>query len=305
MLVSVVIRTLNEQAHLDELLTAIGEQKLPQGYDVESVIVDSGSSDNTLNIAARHSCRVTHIKKSDFSFGRSLNQGCDFADGDFLVFVSGHCVPVDENWLSELVQPLVSGAASYCYGRQVGRGPTKFSERRVFLKYFPEVSKVPQEGFFVNNANAALTRSCWDELRFDEELTGLEDMHLGKRITEGGGKLAYVASAGVYHIHQETWPQVRNRYEREGMALARIMPAAAMSLYDFFECTVRSIVKDSYAAAKQRKLMDSIYSIVMFRTLQYWGSYRGTKLARIVAKATRRSYFYPDQHFDKPDSEID
>ncbi len=305
MLVSVVIRTLNEQAHLDELLTAVEAQSLPAGYAVESVIVDSGSTDATLSIAEQHGCRVTHIKKQDFSFGRSLNQGCEFAQGQLLVFVSGHCVPVGEYWLQELIQPLVSQEASYCYGRQVGRGPTKFSERRVFLKYFPEVSKIPQEGFFVNNANAAVTRASWQDLQFDEELTGLEDMHLGKRLTEQGEKIAYVASASVYHIHDETWSQVRNRYEREGMALAKIMPTAAMSLYDFFECTFRSISKDSYAAAKQGKLAQCIYSIVMFRTLQYWGSYRGTKLARIIAKATRRSYFYPDQHFDKPDSEID
>ncbi|MEM6708321.1 MAG: glycosyltransferase [Pseudomonadota bacterium] len=296
--ISIVIRTLNEAAHLDELLTSIAAQELPVDWNVESVIVDSGSTDETLTIAHRHACRVTHIAKADFSFGRSLNQGCAFATGDVLVFVSGHCVPTSNTWLIRLIEPLAEQIAVYSYGRQEGRGPTKFSERRVFQKYFPETSQIPQDGFFINNANAAILRRYWDKYRFDEELTGLEDMHLGKRLVDNGERLAYVADASVYHIHDESWHQVRNRYEREGMALAGIMPEAAMTFVEFVECTVRSVLKDSYAAMQRRALLAKLPSIVAFRFMQYWGSYRGTRLARHVARAKRRSYFYPDQHLE-------
>jgi rhamnosyltransferase len=93
-LVSVVIRTLNEQKHLVELLDTI--QRQDQTYfEIETVIIDSGSTDNTLKIAESYGCRITHIKKEDFTFGKSLNDGCDFANGDYLVFVSGHCIPVN------------------------------------------------------------------------------------------------------------------------------------------------------------------------------------------------------------------
>jgi glycosyltransferase involved in cell wall biosynthesis len=299
MLISIVIRTLNEAAYLGQLLSGIANQNLPAGWDVETVIVDSGSTDDTLAIADRYGCRITRIAKEDFSFGRSLNVGCEFADGEILVFVSGHCVPVDNRWLYNLVLPLLEGTCSYTYGRQHGYGPTKFSESRVFLKYFSTESLLPQAGFFANNANAALPRSVWADYRFDETLTGLEDMHLGKRLITNGLHIGYVSDAGVYHIHDESWRQVLNRFEREGAALTEIMPESGLSLFDFFECTARSIAKDSYAALRQGVLLRNLLDIVSFRTLQYWGSYRGTRFARMVAAMRRKTYFHPDKHFEQ------
>ena len=70
-LVSVVIRTLNEDRHLEELLVAIRDQRTPD-FDIEVVLVDSGSTDSTLPIAEKHGCRITHIKKSEFTCDRAL-----------------------------------------------------------------------------------------------------------------------------------------------------------------------------------------------------------------------------------------
>jgi GT2 family glycosyltransferase len=243
---------------------------------------------------------VTHIEKSEFTFGRSLNLGCAFANGDILVFLSGHCVPVGERWLTALLEPLLRRTCSYCYGRQIGYGPTKFSEHRVFLKYYPAHDLLPQQGFFANNANAAILKETWRKHQFDEELTGLEDMDLAKRLVADGHLIGYASRASVYHIHDETWAQVKNRYEREGIALVGIMPEAALSLLDFIKVTFRSVSKDSYAALRSGRFLKSAVSILVFRTLQYWGSYCGTRLARQIAAAKRKSYFYPDRHFEKP-----
>lgn len=84
MLVSIVIRTLNEEKYLDELLGAINFQE-KDGFNSEVVIVDSGSTDKTLEIARKYNSRVTYIDKKEFSFGKSLNIGCDYADGEYLV----------------------------------------------------------------------------------------------------------------------------------------------------------------------------------------------------------------------------
>ena len=140
MKVSVVIRTYNEDKHLKELLVAISNQKL-SGLVVEIIIVDSGSTDSTLNIAEMHNCRVIHIAKDDFTFGRSLNVGCDAAVGDYLVFISGHCIPFDDLWLQEIVKPLIEKKAVYTYGKQVGNLNSKFSECQLLKKYFPDNSK--------------------------------------------------------------------------------------------------------------------------------------------------------------------
>ena len=180
MLTSIIIRTYNEQKYLGQLLTKIAEQE-KKLTDVEVVIVDSGSTDKTLEIAKIHKCRITHITQSDFTFGRSLNYGCDFANGDFLVFVSGHCIPRDIHWLDELIAPLIDGVAPYGYGRQQAHGPTKFSEKCHFEKWFPEYSKLPQTGFFCNNANAALTREAWQKHSFNENRLGKQTMNIRQK----------------------------------------------------------------------------------------------------------------------------
>lgn len=292
MLASVVVRTYNEEKYLDQLLSAVRRQSC-ESINFEVVIVDSGSTDNTLHIAEKYNCRIVHIKKSDFTFGRSLNVGCEVAKGDILVFVSGHCIPVDEHWLGELCKPLVDKTISYSYGRQRGKDTTRFSEYRHFDKWFPAYSKLPQEGYFCNNANAALTRDAWKMFGFDESLPGLEDMWLAKQLVEDNQKIGYVATACVYHIHDETWRQVRIRYEREAYALQQIMPQVHFSYSDFIRFFTASILSDFGVSLEKKALLSEFSSIVLFRFNQYWGTYKGNRQVRKLSNELKYRYFYP------------
>lgn len=292
MLASVIIRTYNEEKYLESLLHALGAQVCKR-VSLEIVIIDSGSTDRTLEIAKKHKARVTHIKKSDFTFGRSLNEGCEFSDGDFLLFISGHCIPVDENWIDNLCSPLIEGEVEYCYGRQEGKDTTKFSEYRHFEKWFPDYSKIPQNGFFCNNANAAITRASWEKYKFDEELTGLEDMCLAKTLVEDGGKVGYVAAASVFHIHDETWRQVRIRYEREAYALHRIMPEVHFGFWDFGRFFMSSVLADIAVALREKVFLSKVIEIVFFRFNHYWGTYKGNKKPRNQSRKNKYKYFYP------------
>jgi rhamnosyltransferase len=292
MLTSIIIRTFNEQQYLDELLSKITEQESKLS-DIEVVIVDSGSTDRTLEIAEKHECRITHIPKKEFTFGRSLNIGCEFSRGDIFVFVSGHCIPANRIWLDELIKPIIDGKASYTYGRQEAFGTTKFSEKCHFDKWFPSYSKIPQSDYFCNNANAALERSTWDRFGFEEDLTGLEDMFLGKQILDHKMPLAYVASASVHHIHNERWRQVKLRYEREAIALQRIMPEVHFSLGDFLRFFVASVFSDLSTALRERVFFSKLFEIHAFRFMQYWGTYKGNHEHRKVSNAMKNSYFYP------------
>jgi rhamnosyltransferase len=296
--ISVVVRTLNEERYLEELLIAIHSQVLSD-INCEVVIIDSGSTDRTLDIAKEFKCRITHIDKSDFTFGRSLNWGSQFAQGDYLVYISGHCIPTSNTWLQRLVDPLIQGVAGYSYGGQVGRDTTKFSERQLFKKYFPEVSEIPQQGFFCNNANAAISRVVWNRFKFDEDVTGLEDMELAKRLVESGGSVAYVADASVFHIHDESWRQISRRYERESVALQGIMPEVRLTWVDMWRYIFAAVINDSWISSQEGTLFANFAEIVGFRTAQYFGSYRGNKLLKDAADGRRESYFYPKDSFRK------
>ncbi|MFO1337517.1 MAG: glycosyltransferase [Burkholderiaceae bacterium] len=304
MLVSIVIRTLNEARYLGQLLEGI-RQQVREGFDVETVVIDSGSEDETVAIAREHGCVITSIRREEFSFGRSLNLGCEAASGDILVFVSGHCVPTDEHWLGRLCAPVMAGEVGYAYGRQIGGSESRFSECRIFEKYFPAQSRVPQAGFFCNNANSALSRAAWRAHRFDEDLTGLEDMELAKRLCEAGGRVGYVADACVYHYHHERWPQVKRRFEREALALQKIMPQIHVSPIDTLRYIASSIVLDWRQAHREGRASGLLGEIVRYRVAQYLGSYRGNHEHRRLSKAQKDIYFYPsNRHQDHEAIEI-
>ncbi len=289
---SIVIRTLNEARHLEDLLEAIATQQT-DGLNQEIVLVDSGSTDGTLEIAERHGCRIRHISREEFSFGRSLNIGCEATTGDILVITSGHCVPTDDHWLQRLCQPILDGQAEYAYGRQIGGPESHFSECRIFAKYYPERSCIPQEGFFCNNANSALLRSAWVQNRFDEELTGLEDMELAQRLVRNGGRLAYVADAAVFHLHNESWPQIHRRFEREAIALQKIMPQVHVNLFDTLRYVATSVWKDWRCASRGETASVSLSKIARYRWNQYMGSWKGNHEHRKLSHAEKEKYFFP------------
>lgn len=292
MKVSIVIRTYNEERHLPSVLEKIASQRT-DSLSKEVIIVDSGSEDRTRDIGESFGCRIVRIGKDDFTFGRSLNIGCVAATGQFLAFVSGHCVPATDTWLVNLVKPLHDDICVYTYGRQIGNGDSKFSERQLFKKYFPEVSSTPQQGYFCNNANAALRREVWEAHRFNEELPGLEDMELGKRLVERGLKLGYVAEAPVFHLHDESWRKMHRRYEREAIALQRIMPEVHVSYFDFLRYSASAILLDAGAALQERVLLKRFPEIVIFRLLQFLGAYQGNHETRKMSRVLKEKYFYP------------
>lgn len=292
--ISIVIRTLNESRWLPTLLDAVATQDIAAGTH-ETVIVDSGSTDETLAIAARYNCRVVKIRKEEFTFGRSLNVGCAAADGSKLVFISGHCIPGGPHWLQDLTTPLDQDAA-YSYGRQIGYETTKFSERQVFAKYFPPSVIEAPGGFFCNNANAALRADVWARHPFDEELTGLEDMHLAKRLLAEKLRIAYVPEAPVFHIHDETWRKIKLRYEREAIALQKIMPEIQLSFGDFLRYLTGGILHDCSEALNERRLLKLFPEIAMFRLMQYWGSYQGNRDHAKLSRDRKERYFYPKKN---------
>jgi rhamnosyltransferase len=291
--ISIIIRTLNEAKWLPELLKAVRGQQL-NGLSCETILVDSGSTDGTLQIAASFGCKIVTIDKSQFTFGRSLNHGCEAASGRYLVLISGHCVPVGNDWLLNLCKPLDDDICDYGYGRQITReGYSKFSEKCLLLKYFPDGSKLPQGDFFCNNANSVLRRETWEKYRFDEEVTGLEDMALAKQLWQDGGKIGYAAAAIVEHIHEESWSQIRRRYEREAIALQGIMPEIHVSISDFVRYTATGILFDCAAALQEHRLLKHFGEIVMFRAMPYWGTWRGNNDHRKLSREAKEKYFYP------------
>jgi len=213
---SIVIRVFNEERWLPELFESLRRQEY---RDFETLVVDSGSIDRSRDIATANGARLVRLRSEDFTFGYSLNIGIEAARGSFIAIISAHAIPTDERWLSGLIAPLRRPGTAMVFGGQRGHAVSKFSEARDLERVFhSKPMSMDDDHVFVNNANSAIRKDLWEQHRFDEGLPGLEDAEWAKYWIPRGFEVFYEPTACVYHVHTESWAQVRHRFHREGIA---------------------------------------------------------------------------------------
>ena len=298
---SIVIRCYNEEKHIGKLLQGIDQQTVK---DVDIILVDSGSTDHTLQIASQHPVRVVHIKPEEFTFGYSLNQGIKEARHEFVVFASAHVYPVYPDWLEQLIKPFENPKVALTYGKQRGNQETHFSEQQIFNTWFPNQGQPIQRYPFCNNANAAIRRSIWEINPYDENLTGLEDLGWAHWCIQQSYIISYVPEAEIIHIHNETGRSIFNRYRREARAFKQIYPDEKFGGLEFIRLLSLNIFNDFKAAANQKKLSRHFWDIMYFRYLQFYGTYRGYRDKGPLTWKLRKSYYYPGLESDANDRPV-
>lgn len=291
---SIVIRTFNEEKHLGNLLNAITLQNFK---DYEVIVVDSGSTDRTLEIAESFKVKIIKIESRDFTFGYALNVGCEASLGEYLVFVSAHIIPIDNEWLTNLLLPFGNEKVAMVYGRQMGTQASKFSEQMDFKRLFgtsPVNSNVPLS--YANNANSAIRKDIWEKRHFDEYLFGLEDIDWARDLARQGYSIHYEPTATIYHIHEEKWSQVFNRYRREAIAAVRIgldePPQSKLSIVWMLVNLLHDVFNSFPILSLSR-----VEEIVRFRYYQWKGSNIGWSQGKgIDFESTKESIFFPNQN---------
>lgn len=289
-LCSIIIRAFNEEQAIGRLLEGIERQT---DVDYEIILVDSGSTDNTLDIAGRYPVQIVHIDSSEFTFGRSLNRGITAARGEFIIIISAHCYPVHSDWLRQLVRPFQDDQVAVTYGRQRGGATNHYSELQFFRTYFPAGSQPDQGQPYTHNANAAIRRSLWEQHSYDEEITGLEDLAWSSWAREQGYKIAYVAEAEIIHIHHETIRQVNNRYRREAIAMKQILPESRFTIKDLVSMFFYKVSSDLRQAARENVLAGEILDILLFRFAQYLGTWQGYRYSGKIDHNLYQRFYYP------------
>ena len=194
---SIIIRTCNEEDWIRHCLEMLKKQS---ERNFEIIIVDNESKDNTLRIAKSFGVKKIYKIKKYFP-GKSLNIGCKNAKGQFLVFLSSHCIPDGENWLENLLINFKNKKIAAVYGKQ---SPLKFSSakdiRDLYITFGNE-KKIQKKDYFFHNANSAIKKEAWSEIQFDENLTNIEDRDWAKKIIQKKYWIVYEPKANVFHYH--------------------------------------------------------------------------------------------------------
>jgi glycosyltransferase involved in cell wall biosynthesis len=201
--VSFIIRTLNEGLHLESVLESISKQNY-SNYEV--LIVDSGSEDDTLEIANAYQCKIINISASNWSWGRSLNLGIQNSCGDYICVISGHCILTDPEFINNACDALQR--VDVAYGSQEPiHGLDPFEEYEL-KQWYPDRS-IPNndelvlagKGVGVSNACAIFKKTVWEVIKFDEDLQSMEDADWAFRAATLGSTIAYSSDFSVYHSH--------------------------------------------------------------------------------------------------------
>ena len=293
---TILIRAFNEERWLPEVFQALGQQRY---RDFEVVLVDSGSTDRTRDIAAANGARIVRLRSEDFTFGHSLNVGVKESKGKFIAILSAHAIPSDETWLDRLVAPLRRDHVAMVYGGQRGHEISKFSEARDFERMFPRQrhDEVDTDNPFANNANSAIRRDLWEQHAFDEGLPGLEDIEWAKYWMESGRTVTYEPEACIIHVHTETWAQVRRRYHREGMAARWVGTRILRHIPGEVWREIRWCAYDLALATRQGSLGTVGSEILRFRYEKLIGSVRGIVDSRGLANPARRAEMFFETGF--------
>ena len=292
---TILIRAFNEERWLPEVLEAIHKQSY---QDFEILLVDSGSVDRTREIVAGSGGRVVRLRSDDFTFGHSLNVGIQEARGSFIAILSAHAIPSSEYWLERLIAPLRNPDTAMVFGGQRGHKLSKFSEARDFERVFPSKPQLMDDDHvFVNNANSAIRRDLWEQHQFDEGLPGLEDAEWAKYWIPLGKEVRYEPDASIFHVHTESWPQVRHRFYREGIGgrwtavrIIRHIPGEVLR-------EAWWMVSDVAAAAIQRRLSTSAGEIFRYRYHKTVGIVSGILDSRKISNPSKRAEIYYNTGF--------
>lgn len=116
--VSIIISTRNRADSLRKTLQSIKNLSLSPGVDVELVVVDNGSSDNTSAVikAFEHdNIALVALTEPTPSKSIALNKAIECATGDVFLFTDDD-VAVPPEWIDEMIAPITAGQADAVAG---------------------------------------------------------------------------------------------------------------------------------------------------------------------------------------------
>lgn len=218
MKISVIIPTYNAEKYLPLLLENLKQQTIT----FELIIIDSSSTDNTVNIAKKYTKNIMTIPKLEFDHGGTRTKAAKTATGDIIVFLTQDALPCHTNSLEILLKAFEEPSISAVYGRQIPYAHTNIFGKHLRLFNYPKTSYVRTAAdkniygiktTFLSDSFAAYRKVVMKEVNwFKDGLIVGEDGYIGAKIILAGYSLAYVAAAEVYHSHSYSLKEEFQRY---------------------------------------------------------------------------------------------
>lgn len=296
--VTIAILTFNGEEFLDDLLKAIFSQKTKLSYTV--LIIDSGSSDRTLEVIAQYPKVVLHgISNKEFGHGKTRQLAATMANSEFVVYLTQDAVPSHDRWLEYMIEPFQLDPKVGCvFGKQIPRAHCFVTLKRevaqVFSSFGDDGSISLQRktdltkdlgitNNFLSDVNSAIRKSIAENVPF-RDVNYAEDQALAIDMLDKGFHKAYAPLGSVYHSHDYPLRKYFKRKFDEYVGLRKSTGYVAQaSVKDLMIGSAKETIKDYLFLIRDREFSsaEKIHDFV----LAPWYNVATKRAIRLAARS--------------------
>lgn len=296
---SVVIPTKNAGEVFEKILNRIRAQK--KYGDAEIVVIDSASTDSTVEISRFYNARILSIAAASFNHGHTRNFGISHTTGDPIFLFTQDAMPTDENYFERMIDSMKREGAAGVYARQMPRDDASLlvrrdyqhwsgasNERRVidltsrneFLALSP-IERYYRCGF--DNVASLIRRGVWEKIPFSRTSFG-EDIDWAYRALLNGYTIVYEPEATVIHSHERS---ARYQYQRtfvdhyklHELFSLRTVPSKRLAWRSFALTTIRDWAFLMKTPRFSPSWLKGILNVPRYAWASAWGQYDGARAA--------------------------
>lgn len=278
--VTVCILTYNGQDYLEQILKALFSQRTKLSYEV--LIIDSGSTDRTLEIIAKFKkIRLVTIDNTEFGHGKTRNYAATIAHSTYIAYLTHDAIPSHDKWLDEIIAPFALNEKIVgVTGKQIPRTHCfpllKYEIRSVFSGLGPDFGTtlfykgefVKDQGTydaisFYSDANSAARVDYLTKQFPYKDVQYAEDQLFGRDIIDAGYIKVYAPRASVEHSNDLKLSEYKHRMFDETLGLRKLgIPVAIPSKKVILKMILKGVPKDTL-----RIMFDNDYSL---KRKLYW-----------------------------------
>ena len=225
--IAIIIPTCNAGSSFAGLLSEIARQTIQPAC---KLVVDSASTDKTVELAIQAGWNVLSIAREKFSHGGTRQQAVDTVltrhpSIEILVFLTQDVRMPQMGALEELVMALEQKDIGAAYGRQLPHDDASIyaAVEREFnyppqsrVKSVDSAAELGIKTAFLSDSFAAYRVSALKKIGGFPVVDICEDMYVAGRMLLAGYRIAYAAEAAVKHSHEPSLHAIWHRYRAMG-----------------------------------------------------------------------------------------
>lgn len=272
--VAILMRSKDEEPFATQAL----ERLYKQTYSNFTLYnVDSGSTDGTLEAIKKHNPNretIREIQPGEYVPGRVLNHMIASVKEEIIVLLNSDCIPMDEAWLSTLLQPLLLDEVDVVTSRQVARPDAYFIVAYDLDRGYGDNNMKKKRHNFFSAAACAFHRRIWEQEKFPEVGWG-EDFVWAVRCAQEGVRFDIVVDAVVEHSHNYTLSMLYRRERGHGIVHHQMLNEAPSILAQGYSC-LKHIVRDTLYALRKGRPLTIPYNVA-YRMTFHLAHYQGKR----------------------------